>query len=408
VKHAPLWVSALGVTTLMQMTSSFLASAMVVVGPTITQVAGVTPEHIGDLSAIGAFGTMLFLAGGGPFLARFGPVRLLQLGTLLAAIALGLALTGWWPALLAAALLIGFGYGPSPPAGSEILQRYSPSGRRGLIFSIKQSAVPLGGALVGLVVPPLAVFFGWRFGLAAAALTAAAMALLVQPLREALDGDRDRGGVAPLTAFISPAILTMPIRAMALAPALPRLTFIGFALATAQGCLLGFYVTYLVADIGIRLTAAGVAFAVMQGTGAAGRIVVGWLADRIGSAMRMLIGLAAASTGAVLLVAATGADWPWWAVLGSAGLAGFASTSWNGVYLAELARVAPPGKIGEATSGATLLTFLGYVLGPAVFAMIVDYAASYRLAFAVAALLPASAVIVLRRAKPMATVSEND
>jgi MFS family permease len=95
-------------------------------------------------------------------------------------------------------------------------------------------------------------------------------------------------------------------------------------------------------------------------------------------------------------------------VLGSAGLAGFASTSWNGVYLAELARVAPPGKIGEATSGATLLTFLGYVLGPAVFAMIVDYAASYRLAFAVAALLPASAVIVLRRAKPMATASEND
>ena len=404
MKHPPLWVSALGVTTLMQMTSSFLASAMVVIGPTITQVAGVTPEHIGDLSAIGAFGTMLFLAGGGPLLARFGPVRLLQLGTLLAALALGLSLTGWWPALLAAALLIGFGYGPSPPAGSEILQRHAPSGRRGLIFSIKQSAVPLGGAIVGLVVPPLAVLCGWRFGLAAAALAAAAMALLVQPWREALDGDRDRSGGAPLRGFISPTILTMPFRAMALAPILPRLTFIGFALATAQGCLLGFYVTYLVADVGTELTAAGVAFAVMQGTGVAGRIVIGWLADRTGSALRMLIGLAAASTGAVVLIAATEPGWPWWAVLGSAGVAGFASTSWNGVYLAELARVAPPGKIGEVTSGATLLTFLGYVLGPAVFAMLVDYAASYRIAFAVASLLPASAVIVLRRGKPIVSV----
>src|SRR5450432_2890215 len=194
----------------MQVTSAFLLSAMVVIGPTITAAAGVTPEHIGDLSAIGAFGTMLFLAGGGPFLTRFGPVRLLQLGTLLAAAALGLALTGWWPALLAAALLIGVGYGPSPPAGSDILQRYSPSGRRSLIFSIKQSAVPLGGALVGLLVPPLAVLYGWRFALATAAVIAAATTLLVQPLRQVLDGDRDRSGVAPLTAFISLATLTMP------------------------------------------------------------------------------------------------------------------------------------------------------------------------------------------------------
>ncbi len=393
MKRLPLWAAALGVTTLMQMTSAFLMNAMVVVGPTVTAAAGVTPEHVGDLSAIGAFGTMLFLAGGGPLLARFGPVRLLQLGTLLAAMALGFALTGWWPALLAAALL--------PPAGSDILQRYAPSGRRSLIFSIKQSAVPLGGTLVGLLVPPLAVIYGWRFGLATAAVIAAATTLLVQPFRDVLDGDRDRGAAAPLAAFVSLATVTMPFRAMALAPVLPRLTFIGFALATAQGCLLGFYVTYLVADIGFNLTAAGVVFAVMQASGVVGRIVIGWVADRIGSAMRMLIVLAAGSTGAALLIALTGADWPWWAVLGSAGVAGLAVTSWNGVYLAELARVAPPEKIGEATAGASLLTFVGYVLGPAVFAMIVDYAASYRIAFAIAAMLPASAVILFWQARPV-------
>jgi MFS family permease len=401
VRHLPFWVSALGVTTLMQMTSAFLVSAMVVIGPTITEAAGVTPEHIGDLSATGAFGTMLFLAGGGPLLARFGPVRLLQLGTLLAALALGLALTGWWPGMLAAALLVGIGYGPSPPAGSDILQRHSPSARRSLIFSIKQSAVPLGGALVGLLVPPLAVVYGWRCGLGAAAVIAAATTLLVQPFRGVLDGSRNRRDIPPLASVVSLATLTMPFRALALAPALPRLTFIGFTLAIAQGCMLGFYVTYLVADIGIRLTAAGVAFAVMQGTGVAGRIVIGWLADRTGSAMRTLIWLAAGSTAALLLIAATGNGWPWWATLSSAGMAGLAATSWNGVYLAELARVAPPGKIGEATAGASLLTFVGYVLGPPVFAMIVDYTGSYRIAFVIAALLPASAVLVLRRARPL-------
>lgn len=400
--YLPLWASALGVTTLMQTTSAFLLSAMVVVGPTITAAAGVSPEHVGALSAIGAFGTMLFLAGGGPLLVRFGPVRLLQMGTILAALALGLALTGWWPAMLAAALLVGVGYGPSPPAGSDILQRHSPIGQRALIFSIKQSAVPLGGALVGLLVPPLAVIYGWRFGLAAAAMIAAAATLLVQPFREALDVERDRHCGVPLSTFLSLAILTMPFRAMGLSPALPRLTFIGFALATAQGCLLGFYVTYLVADVGAPLTTAGVAFAVMQAAGVAGRIVTGWLADRIGSAMRTLVALAVGSTCASLLIAACASDWPLWAMLSSAGAAGLAATSWNGVYLAEIARVAPPGKVGEATAGASILTFIGYVLGPAAFAMIVDVTDSYRIAFAIAALLPFSAVIVLRRSRPPA------
>src|SRR5258707_9128940 len=95
VKQGPLWVLALGVTTLMQATSAFLLSAMAVLGPTLTQAAGVRPDRIGDLAAIRAFGTMLFLAGGGQLLGRLGAVRLLPLGTLLAARALRLALVGW-------------------------------------------------------------------------------------------------------------------------------------------------------------------------------------------------------------------------------------------------------------------------------------------------------------------------
>ncbi len=217
-----------------------------------------------------------------------------------------------------------------------------------------------------------------------------------------LDAERERDRAVPLSAFVSPATLAIPFRAMALAPALPRLTFIGFALATTQGCLLGFYVTFLVADVGVSLTAAGVAFAVMQGTGFAGRILIGWLADHVGSAMRTLIALAVGSTGAALLLAATAVDWPWWAVLSSAGAAGLAVTSWNGIYLAEIARVAPPGRVGDATSGASILTFIGYVLGPAAFAGIVNYTGSYRITFAIAAALPLIAVIVLRSGRPRA------
>ncbi|WP_417276298.1 hypothetical protein [Castellaniella sp.] len=47
------------------------------------------------------------------------------------------------------ALLIGLGYGPITPAH-----------RMSFVFSIKQTGVPLGGVLAGLVVPGLAQWIG--------------------------------------------------------------------------------------------------------------------------------------------------------------------------------------------------------------------------------------------------------
>ena len=141
----PLWLWALVVTMLMQTTSAFLTRALPVLGPMITHAAGVAPEEIGHLASIGSLGSVWFLLSGGPLLPRLGPVRLLQLGALLGSAALIVTLSGNWFAFLVAAFLIGVGYGPSPPAGSDILQRNSPAQHRALIFSIKQScrwAVP--------------------------------------------------------------------------------------------------------------------------------------------------------------------------------------------------------------------------------------------------------------------------
>jgi MFS family permease len=107
--------------------------------------------------------------------------------------------------------------------------------------------------------------------------------------------------------------------------------------------------------------------------------------------------LTLASIGAALLTAAITPDWPRWAILLAAGATGLAATSWNGIYLAEIARVAPPGRVGDATSGASILTFLGYVLGPATLGFLVWYTDSYRLAFVLMAALPAAALALLRR-----------
>jgi len=54
-------------------------------------------------------------------------------------------------------------------------------------------------------------------------------------------------------------------------------------------------------------------------------------------------------------------------------VAGFFCASWNGIYMAEVARLAPADRVADATSSSTLFTFLGYVAGPSLFAAAVPF-----------------------------------
>ncbi len=52
--------------------------------------------------------------------------------------------------------------------------------------------------------------------------------------------------------------------------------------------------------------------------------------------------------------------------------------------MAEMAQLAPPAMIADATSGSTLVVFLGYVIGPTLFAAAVPHW-GWHIPFAVAA-----------------------
>jgi len=389
------WLWPLVVTLLMQTIAAFLTRALPVIGPTVTQAAGVPPELIGHLAGLTAAGTMWFVVSGVVFLRRVGPVRTLQLGALLGAAAMLTMATGSGPVMLVAAFAIGVGYGPSPPAGSDILARYAPPGRRSLVFSIKQSGVPLGGVLAGLVLPPAIGAFGWRWAIVIGCAIAVASALVVQPLRGPLDRERDASQSISLAAFLSPSNFRAPFTVLRDAPGLVPLTVTGFMFACVQGCLLTFLVTYLATEVGSSLATAGVAFSATQMAGFAARVVMGWVADRIGSGSVTLLLLAVCASVTMLIVAAIGPGWSFVAVVAAGVAAGFAATSWNGVYLAEVAQLAPKARVGDATAGSTFFVFIAYFVAPLVFSTAVSVVGSYAACFAVVALIPLAAIPVL-------------
>jgi MFS family permease len=318
------------------------------------------------------------LAGGGIVL-RVGAIRLSQLCLIACAAGLSLGLVPALAAVAAAAVLVGLGYGPITPASSHVLAKTTPREKLALTFSIKQTGVPAGTALAGLVVPPLAVAYGWHAAVLAIAAACALLAFAVQPLRAALDADRDR------SARLSAGQLVAGLRLVAASAPLRTMAAVSFVYAGMQMCVSSFIVAYLAEEIGLSLVVAGLGLTTANVAGVAARIVWGAIADRWLSARAVLAWLGALMAAASALAALFAPGWPLAALLAVAAALGATAIGWNGVYLAEVARLAPAGRAGLATGGCLFFTFVGVVVCPFLFGVLQRASGSYALCFAAAA-----------------------
>jgi hypothetical protein len=79
---------------------------------------------------------------------------------------------------------------------------------------------------------------------------------------------------------------------------------------------------------------------------------------------------------------------------------GATALGWNGVYLAEVARQAPPGMAGVATGGTLAITFFGVMLGPPMFGGLAGLFGSYRVGFGALAIPLGVCAFVLWRRPP--------
>jgi MFS family permease len=397
----PLWVLALATTLGMQTVSSFLDQSLPVIAPLLTAGAGLSPERVGNLSSLTSLGTVIFLLFGSPLLARLGPVRMLQAGAVLTVFGLGLAATGQWPLLVAGAILMGIGYGPSPPAGSRILAATAPPRHRTLIFSIKQAGAPAGAACAGLILAPAAVAWGWEGTLLISMAIGLAAACVISPARQRLDTERDPHRAIHFTALIHPRALLTPYRVLSAERSLLTVCALAFSFAIVQGSLFSFSVTYLVTARGMPLATAGIAYACMQFAGVFARIFLGWLADRTGRPAYNLTIQAFIAAALVLAYALLPQTPSLLLAAVVAGATGFFAASWNGIYLAEVARLSPTEKIVEVTSASVLTSFLGYFVGPSLFSVLVTLTGGYRIPFFVVAaqlaLMAAVQLTVLKR-----------
>ena len=384
--------ATLALTLLIQAAASAAAIAPAVAAPALLLRNGAAPIAVG-LYVAAVYGAAMFSSQfGAALVKRWGPIRTSQTALLLGAVGLMLVAVPQLGVAFVGALLIGAGYGPITPASSEILARTTPPERYAIVFSIKQTGVPVGGVIAGLLVPSAIGVAGPVFALALVALICVVGTGLGEVVRRQLDAARD--AAAPLPNL---GRLLAPVRFVTTHRVLLTLAMCSLVFSAVQVCITSYTVTFLSHDLRWTLVAAGAALAVAQVGGVAGRVLWGVLADRLGDARRMLLALACAMAVCGLLAALLDAATPhaWVVVL----LAFYGATGigWNGVYLATIARLVPIERAAAATSGSLFFTYFGVVVGPPAFGAIGSLSGGLGAAFAWLALPLAWSLFALWR-----------
>ncbi len=365
--------------------------AMTVVVQSLTALALAVPPILAPVAApdlgiapagVGNWVGFSYGLASGTLVGRWGPVRVFEAAVLCVAAGLAVGSGATLGAALLAGVLLGVAHGFVNPASSTILVAAAPPRMRAMIFSIKQTGVPLGAALAGALVPALLLHASWQYTVLLLAAASAALIAVVAPFRPVYDRDRKPGERLRARGLAAPVAEVWRNRAVL------DLALTSGVFSSVQMSFGTYLVSYLKLGLGFSLVAAGLIFSAAQLAGVAGRVVWGAVADRwlAPTLVLALLGLVMAACGAAAALFST--DWPPAGILLVCVVYGATAVGWNGVFLAEVARLAPEGRVAIVTGGTQFFTFAGVLLGPPVFGAIVSASGHYGSGFIFLAVLP--------------------
>lgn len=385
-------------TTAAQIASAMGIAIFPVMAPHFAQMLDIDASYVGYQISI-LFGTAMLVSGlVGTVVLRFGACRAMQWSLWLCAAGMIAGLAGQLLLMPLAAMLIGASTALAAAGAAHLLFRFGSARHRNLIFSIKQTGVPLGWATIALVAPALTAALDWRVSLLLVLAYSVVMALLLERWRRGWDDDRDAKAAARTHMLSGVAVLWRY-------PTLRYLGLSAFLFSFLQLCLGTFTVTLLVQEADYGLVGAGFMLSLVQVAGMGGRLAFGWIADRSGRAIAVLtVTSLVAAVGCVGSVFISG-HWPPPALAAFYILFGAVAYGWNGVMHAQIARLSPPGMVSVTTGGIMVWIFGGILIGPALFAVAYRWIGAYTTTFgllAVVALVSAALAATAARADPAA------
>lgn len=359
-----------------QVMISLSVLSLSVMMPAVAKDLAIDPKTVGLFTAlIYAVAAVVALLATGP-IVRLGAVRVCQAALLMAAIGLAVNSLATVAATVVAVLFIGAAQGPINPSSAHILAARVPREWFGTVFSLKQTGVPIGFALAGLIFPLLLELVGWRGASLVAAGAAVAAALVLEPLRPGLE--------VISTAGKPSGSIRQSMRFVLTHKKLRVLGWSAFVYVIAQHTFTFYLVTYLYQHCGLTIGRAGLLLSASQLVGTVVRLLSGGAGDRI-PRMQLLGWTGILMTAGCIATGLLASDSPLWLITLVVVAYGSVVISWNGTSQAEFAHLSPPGEAASVAAVQTALAFSGAVFGPPIFALIASLAGYRPAFFAVAA-----------------------
>ncbi|ANF30454.1 MFS transporter [Leifsonia xyli] len=382
---------------LAQASSTVFVSTPAFLIPLLLTERGLSLAQAGLLASAPTLGLVLTLIAWGALSDRIGERWVIASGLAVTALAAIAAMFVDSYLALGALFLVGGMASASPNAASgRVVIGWFPKERRGLAMGIRQMCQPLGVAIAAVSVPLLASSGGIAAALVVPAVLCGVSAVLCaigivdppRPPRRAADGEEAH-----------PQAVWRPYRETSL---LWRIHGVSMLLVVPQFTVSTFGLVWLVSQLHFSSLAAGIVIGVSQFAGAIGRIGIGVLSDRVGSHLRPLRWVSLCAVAVMLLMAAASA-------LGSVAaaviliVAAIVTVADNGLAYTSVAEIAGPFWSGRALGAQNTGQFLAAsVVGPAVGALIGWV--GYPLAFALVAVCPAVATLLVPRDRELAVV----
>jgi len=340
---------------------------------------------MGTLLAVLTAGWVVSALFVGSLVDRFGPRRVLLVGTLLLTLLSStLGITTSLPGTAVLLFLLGLSLGTVPLSGTKAILMAWPRARRGLPMGVRQMGVPLGAMVAALILPTLAnrvglhpLYFGFALLLAICGFT------FVSVLPSEMPGDTLEAGETPTRLRAEAKRVTVP-------------AICGFLMSWGQYSLTTFSIPLLHGSLGFSLAVAGILLAASQAGGAAARMLLGALSDRLGARREIVLTVTAATASALACVLA----WlphnigiavlaPLWVLLG------MAFVGWNALLLTWAGERVSVANAGAAMGLTTSAILTGATVCAPIFGFIVEVSGTYRDAWLTLASLLLIAALLL-------------
>jgi sugar phosphate permease len=267
--------------------------------------------------------------------------------------------------------LAGMGHGPINPAtGKAVMLWFSKEGRA-TAMGIKQTGIPIGGALAAATIPTIALILAWR----KAIIISGAISLISVLVCLLFYKDPTKGDVDKIHQPLPLSVIWKIFKNRDLM-ILSSLTIVFLSL---QASLETYLILFCKNSLQYSIVTAGYFLSLAYIGGIVGRLAWGsisdfWLGGRRKVILMMIGGL---SSVLCLTFAFLSHGSPIWSIAVAVFLFGSSAFGWNAIHLTWVAELAGSSLAGMATGVSLSIGLVGVLLGPPLFGYIIDKTSSY-------------------------------